>query len=373
MKVIFFANTDWYLFNFRSELAMALCARGDEIVLLSPQNEYAHKLQEMGFHWMEFPMSRSGMNPFSELGVIYRLYRFYRKEKPALVHHFTVKCVLYGSLAAHLSGIKAIVNSVTGLGFIFTGNNFIRKLLRFVVSPVYRMVLRGTSIIFQNPTDRDLFLSMQLVSPESAKLIPGSGVDIDLFHPSKEPLGEPVVLFSGRLLRDKGIFEFVEAARIIRDRNIPARFVLVGDRYDGNPTSISAHQLQTWQEDGVIEYWGWNDQMYKVYPQVNIVCLPSYREGLSKTLIEACASGRAIVTTDVPGCRDVVQHGENGLLVSSKNAIALANAIQELIFSPDIRRQMAIAGRKIAEQKFSSKKIIQETLEVYKTYDFADL
>jgi glycosyltransferase involved in cell wall biosynthesis len=167
------------------------------------------------------------------------------------------------------------------------------------------------------------------------------------------------------LLRDKGILEFIEAARIIRDNKIPARFILAGDLDNGNPTSISAYQLKTWQDEGLVEYWGWNDQMCKVYPQANIVCLPSYREGLSKTLIEACACGRAIVTTDVPGCRDVVRHGENGLLVPAKDAGALANALQELIASPQLRQRMADAGRKLAEQSFSTERIIEDTLSVY--------
>jgi glycosyltransferase involved in cell wall biosynthesis len=371
MKVAFFANTDWYLYNFRLSLAKALRDKGVEVVLLSPQGAYVKRLQEAGFRWVEIPLPRNHANPFASLVTLFSLWSFYRKEKPVLVHHYTTRCVLSGSFAAHLAGIKAIVNSITGLGFVFTDNHLVRKILRSAVLLAYWIVLRKTRLVFQNPSDRGLFLDLKLVAPDSAELVYGSGVDTDLFRPAPEPQGTPVVLFPGRFLRDKGIFEFVEAARIIRD-NITVRFILVGDLYEGNPSSISAQQLQAWQDAGVVEYWGWNDRMYSVYPLVNIVCLPSYREGLSKTLIEACASGRAIVTTDVPGCRDVVVHGKNGLLVPSKNAGALANAIQDLINSPEIRRQMAIAGREMAEQKFSTKKVIQETFEVYKKFDFID-
>jgi glycosyltransferase involved in cell wall biosynthesis len=366
MKVVLFANTDWYLYNFRLSLASALRNKGVEVVLLSPSGEYVKRLRDAGFSWFEIPLSKGKVNLFGDVISLYRLWNLYRKERPTIVHHYTVKCVLYGSCAAHPAGIKAIVNSVTGLGFIFTDNSPIRSILRSVVLLAYRILLRNTRIIFQNPTDRDLFLSLRLVAPESVELIRGSGVDIDLFQPREEPQGVPVVLFPGRFLRDKGVEEFIESARIVNNNGTKARFILAGDLYDGNPSSISARELQSWTDEGVVECWGWSGQMQNIYPMANIVCLPSYREGLSRTLIEACACGRAVVTTDVPGCRDVVRHGENGLLVPPKDPKALAKAILELIRSPDTRRKMAMAGRKIAEQDFSTEQIIRETLDVYR-------
>jgi glycosyltransferase involved in cell wall biosynthesis len=364
MKVVLFANTDWYLYNFRLSLANALRDEGVEVVLVSPGGEYVNRLREAGFRWIEIPLSKG--NPFADIISLIRLWNLYRKERPVVVHHYTVKCVLYGSCAAHLAGTKAIVNSVTGLGFVFTDNSPVRKLLQGVVLLAYRIVLRNTRIIFQNSPDRDFFLSMKLVAPNSAELIRGSGVDIDLFQPKEEPQGMPVVLFPGRFLRDKGIDEFVESARIVNNNGTKARFILAGDLYEGNPSSISARELQSWTDEGVVECWGWSGQMQNIYPLANIVCLPSYREGLSRTLIEACACGRAVVTTDVPGCRDVVRHGENGYLVPPKAPKALAKAILELIKSPGTRRQMAMAGRKIAERDFSTEKIIRETLDVYR-------
>ncbi len=366
MKVILFANTDWYLYNFRLSLAKALHDKGVEVVLVSPGGEYAKRLREAGFRWLEIPLSKGKVNPFVDIISLIRLWNLYRTERPAVVHHYTVKCVLYGSCAAHLAGIKAIVNSVTGLGFVFTDNSPVRRILRGMVLLAYRIVLRNTRIIFQNSSDREFFLSMKLVAPNSVELIRGSGVDIDLFQPREEPQGAPVVLFPGRFLRDKGISEFVESARIVNNNGTKARFVLAGDLYEGNPSSISARELQSWTDEGVIECWGWSGQMQNIYPLANIVCLPSYREGLSRTLIEASACGRAVVTTDVPGCRDVVKHGENGYLVPPKDPKALAKAILELISSPATRRQMAMAGRKIAERDFSTEKIIRETLDVYR-------
>jgi len=336
------------------------------VVLLSPGGEYAKRLREAGFCWREIPLSKGKVNLFADIVSLIQLWNLYRKENPAIVHHYTIKCVVYGSCAAHLAGIKTIVNSVTGLGFIFTDNGQVRRILRSMILLAYRIVLRNTRIIFQNPTDRDLFLSIKLATPDRVELIRGSGVDIDLFQPREEPQGVPVVLFPGRFLRDKGISEFVESARIVNNNGAKARFILAGDLYEGNPSSISARELQSWTNEGVVECWGWSGQMQNIYPLANIVCLPSYREGLSRTLIEACACGRAVVTTDVPGCRDVVKHGENGLLVPPKDPQALAKAILELIKSPGTRRQMALAGRKIAERDFSTEKIIQETLDVYK-------
>jgi glycosyltransferase involved in cell wall biosynthesis len=373
MKVILFANTDWYLYNFRFSLAKALRDKGVEVVLVSPSGEYANRLREADFRWLEIPLSKSKVNPFADIISLIRLWNLYRKERPAVVHHYTVKCVVYGSCAAHLAGIKAIVNSVTGLGFVFTDNSPIRKLLQGVVLFAYRIVLRNTRIIFQNPTDRDLFLSMKLTTPDRVELIRGSGVDIDLFQPRAEPQGMPVVLFPGRFLKDKGIVEFVESARIINNNGVKARFILAGDLYEGNPSSISARELQSWTDERVVEWWGWSGQMQNIYPLANIVCLPSYREGLSRTLVEACACRRAVVTTDVPGCRDVVKHGENGYLVPPKDPGALAKAILELIRFPETRRQMAMAGRKIAERDFSTEKIIRETLDVYRKQGLSTL
>jgi glycosyltransferase involved in cell wall biosynthesis len=363
MKILLFANTDWYLYNFRLPLAKALRARGADVTLLSPPGEYAARLQGEGFRWLAFPFERKGMNPLAELAAILRLRRLYRRERPDLVHHFTVKPVLYGSLAARLAGVPAVVNSITGLGYLFLGKGIGRRLLRTLARTLYRLSLGRTRVIFQNEDDRRAFLDLHLVRPEQADLVPGSGVDMTRFVPASEPDGTPVVLLAARLLWDKGVGEFVEAARQLTVR---ARFVLAGDPDADNPAAVPPEQLRAWQEEGVVEWQGWQDDMPTVLAGANIFCLPSYREGLSKTLAEAAACGRAIVTTDVPGCRDVVAHGVNGLLVEPRNADALAEAISALLADPSLRRKMGAAGRRIAEERFSIEHVVGATLAMYR-------
>jgi glycosyltransferase involved in cell wall biosynthesis len=363
MKIILFANTDWYLYNFRLELAKALRARGDEVVFLSPPGDYVKKITELGFRWLAFPFSRRGMNPLAELGTIFRLWSLYRREKPDLVHHFTIKCVLYGSTAAHLARIPRIINAITGLGYAFNKEN---RLLGTLARLLYRFLLKNTQVIFQNPDDFETFTQAKLLRPEQAHLIRSSGLDLTRFTPQPETKNQPpLVILPARLLKDKGVLEFVAAARLLKKRGVSVRMTLVGDPDLHNPSSVSPQEIQDWLADGVVEAWGWQEKMADAYNASHIVCLPSYREGVPRTLLEAAASGRAIVTTDAPGCREVVRHGVNGLLVPPRDPVALADAIQTLLENPVLRREMAQRGRKIVETEFSSEIVIGKTLEVY--------
>ncbi|PJH75067.1 MAG: glycosyltransferase family 1 protein [Anaerolineae bacterium CG_4_9_14_0_8_um_filter_58_9] len=375
MKIILFANTDWYLYNFRLALAQALRERGDQVTLLSPNGPYAARLQELGFRWIQFPMARRNLNPLLEADTILRLADLYRRERPELVHHFTVKCVLYGSLVSRLLGIRSVVNSVTGLGYVFTegygsppkygGSR--RRWLQRIVKLFYRILLRRTYVIFQNPDDQAIFILNELVDPQRAALIRGSGVDILRFSPRPEEEGLPVVILPARLLWDKGVAEFVQAARLLRAEGVQARFVLVGDSDPENPSSVPLAQIQEWEREAVIEWWGWVEDMAEAYAKAHIVCLPSYREGLPKTLIEAAACGRPIIASDVPGCREVVRLGENGLLVPSHDPFALADAIRLLIKNPTLRQEMGTRGRDIAVKEFPTAQIIAQTLAVYQS------
>lgn len=367
MKILLFANTDWYLYNFRLALALALRARGDEVVLVSPDGAYVSRLQELGFRWIGFPMARRGLNPLTEISTILRLFGLYRREKPDLAHQFTVKCVLYGSIACSLLGIHAVVNSVEGLGYVFTEGIGTRRWLRYLVMLIYRLILPPTWVIFQNPDDRSFFLKNHLVNPKRIIIIRSVGVDIRKFFPRPLLKGPPLVILPARLLWDKGVGEFVTAARQIRNAGLPARFALVGDNDDGNPASVHLAQLQDWEKEGVIEWWGWKENMEAVYEQAAIVCLPSYREGLPKTLIEAAACGRPIITSDVPGCREVVRNGGNGLLVPVRDVGALTKALMDLLQSPNTRSQMGNCGRIIAEKEFSMDLVISQTFAFYKS------
>ncbi len=365
MKILLFANTDWYLYNFRLELAQTLRANGHEVVLVSPGGEYATRLQELGFRWVCLPMTRRGLNPFTEFSAIMRILSLYFHEKPDLVHQFTVKCVIYGSVACFLLGIHSVINSVEGLGYVFTQTEKNRGWLPGFVKFIYWMVLRPTWVIVLNPDDRQFFLMNHLVDPNRIVMIQGSGVDTLKYSPRPETGEIPLTILPARLLWEKGVGEFVEAARLLRKAGIQARFALVGDVDAGNPASVQAAQLQEWEKEGVIELWGMKENMADVYAQASIVCLPSYREGLPKTLIEAASCGRPIVATDVPGCREVVRPGENGLLVEPKNAAGLSEALSYLIRNPDIRTTMGTRAREIAVEQFSATRIIPQILSVY--------
>ncbi|MFH1908787.1 MAG: glycosyltransferase, partial [Chloroflexota bacterium] len=235
VKVLLFANTDWYLYNFRLPLAQALREKGHAVVLLSPPGEYGPRLVGAGFRWISFPLSRRGMNPFSELITLWRLTRLYSCERPDLAHHFTVKCVLYGSIAAKMAGVKGIVNAITGLGYVFIGDEWPVRLLRWLVKGFYRRALSGTQVIFQNPEDQSLFSRNGLVYGKQVTMIPSSGVNIEKYSPSPEPAGTPLVILPARMLWAKGVREFVLASRQLREDGIHARFALIGDTDPANP------------------------------------------------------------------------------------------------------------------------------------------
>lgn len=365
MKVILISNTSWYLYNFRLPLANTLRERGFDLILVSPVDPYTEKLVRLGFTHREFKMDRSGLNPISDFWTFLQLFNIYRSEKPDLVHHFTSKCVLYGSLAAKLSGTNRIVNSMTGMGYVFSGSGFIQRLLQPLVTSLYKMSLQKTQVIFQNVDDKNEFQQTGKLDPTNFFIIRGSGVDLDKFHSNPRPKGTPVVVLAGRMLRDKGIYEFVEAARILKARGVNSRMVLVGGPDPENPTSIPEKQLKLWDESNMIEWWGWKDDMDIIFSSAHIVCLPSYREGLPKSLIEAAASNLPIVTTDVNGCREVVTDGVNGYLVPVGDPSKLAVALEKLIQDPELCQRMGSQSRIIAEENFDIKNVINATLDVY--------
>jgi glycosyltransferase involved in cell wall biosynthesis len=364
-KILLFANTDWYLYNFRLALAKELRHQKHEIVLLSPPGDFQTRLQAQGFTWLPFPLSRQGTNPLSEFGTLLRLFRIYQQVQPNLVHHFTVKPVIYGSLAAHLLRVPAIVNSITGLGHLFIDRSLSTRLLRTLAKGLYRLSLQNTQVIFENPEDCQTFIQNKFIQPEQSHLILGTGVDVEKFQPASKTKSTPLVLFSSRLLATKGLIEFVDAAELLLQKGLKARFAVAGTPDPGNPASIPSSQLDSWKQTSRVEWWGWQDDMTTALAQADIFCLPSYREGIPNALLEACASGLPIVTTDVPGCRDVVKHSVNGLLVPPRNAQALADALETLLNAPALRSTMGQAGRKIAVEQFSSAQIIAQNIEVY--------
>ncbi|MCA9916202.1 MAG: glycosyltransferase family 4 protein, partial [Anaerolineae bacterium] len=289
----------------------------------------------------------------------------YRHLQPDIVHHVTIKPVIYGGFAARIAGVPAVVGAMSGLGYVFIGEGRKSRLLRQVVKPLLRAALGtpNTRMIFQNPDDRERFVQMALLRREQTVVIRGSGVDTAQFSPQPESAGKPIVLFAGRLMRQKGIFEFLEAAKVLHD---VARFVVVGYAEETSPDTVPAQQLQQWEAQGWIEYWGRRDDMPQVFAQSHIVCLPStYGEGVPKVLIEGASCARALVTTDTPGCREICRHEETGLLVPPNDTPALIAAVRRLIDDAALRQQLGIAGRQLVLDAFSLALVTHETLSLY--------
>lgn len=367
-RILLFANTTWYLFNFRAALAVAARKEGHEVVFLSPYDAYVPGIEELGFRWIGLELTRRGLNPLAELKSVIGCASHLRRLRPDLLHNFTIKPVLYGSLAARVAGVPATVNSITGLGYAFVRSGVRGWLLRQLATGMYRWALRGErrKAIFENATDLATFGALGIVRQDQAVVIPGTGVNLDEFRPVPEPAGEPVIVMASRMLWDKGVGDLVEAARLLKHRRVEARILLVGAPDPGNPSSISEDQLRRWSGEGVVEWLGHRTNMGEVYSRSTIVTLPSHREGLPRTLVEAAACARPIVASDVPGCRDVVQHEVSGLLVPPGDPEALAGALQVLLSDAKLRRRMGAMGRRIVEEGLSDETIVRRTLSVYR-------
>jgi glycosyltransferase involved in cell wall biosynthesis len=365
-KVILVANTDWYLYNFRLSLVRSLQQNGYEVTLVSPSGRYVENLSRLGLRHIEWDVSRQSLSPFHEALALRRLLQIYRQERPDLVHHFTIKPVIYGSLAARMAEVPAVVNSITGLGYIFTSNRGDARILKRVALWLYRLAFRHPNCFatFENEQDQVYFLEQRIITAERTEIIQGVGVDPHRFIPSPEPDGDPLIVLPARILWDKGIGEMVEAARILH-KHFNVRVALVGVPDPGNPSSVPLEQIQSWVEEGVIEWWGWQEDMREVFARCHIVVLPSYSEGIPKALLEAAACSKPIVAADIPGCRAIIQDGISGLLVPVKDPRALANAIERLAKDADLRYRMGSAGRQLVLDGFTEEEINAGILKVY--------
>ena len=326
------------------------------------------RIEEAGFPYHPISDTTRSNNPLHELQLIARLYALYRRLQPDIVHHITLRSILYGGVVSLLVRDPAIVNGVTGLGYLFTDDAPTVRAARTLVLGGLWAIRRGRrqTYLFQNPDDERLFRRRGIASGSNSRLIKGSGVDTEQFDQRPESSEGPVVLFPARMLWSKGVQEFVDAARIVKESGHEGRFVLVGDVDADNPAGVPSDQIKRWEEQGIIEWWGYQESMPDVFAQSHIVCLPSkYREGVPKVLIEAASCGRPIVTTDMPGCRDIVQDGENGLLVPPNDAGAVARAIIQLVEDADLRAEMGTRGRALVQAEFSIDHVVEKTVEVY--------
>lgn len=368
-KFALVSNTDWYLYNFRLSLAKTIQDNGDEVLLISPGGEFAGKIKEQGFQWIEWQVGRQSTAPWLEMKAIRNLTKIYKQLQPDLVHHHTIKPVLYGGIAARRAKLPSVVASITGRGYTFSGEGIRPKIIEQIVRPFYSRVLQSDNIqiIFENESDQDYFLEVGFVSSKQSHLIESVGVDPQIFSYIPEPQEPVVILMASRMIWDKGVGVLVEAARLLRKKNLEFRLELVGDPDPGNPTSIPIKQLHVWETENILEWLGWQSDMQSVFSRCHIVVLPSFHEGVPTGLLEAAACGRPIVASDIPGCRTAVIDGKTGLLVAPRQAEPLAAALERLILDADLRGRMGKAGREHVLENFTQQQINQQTLQVYRS------
>lgn len=317
-------------------------------------------------------MVRRSLNPIRELALLRWLRNLMSREDVDLVHGFTIKPAIYGSIAARMQGIPARVNAVAGMGYVFTSDAPLALILRPVIRRLFRFAFDGehTRLILQNPDDQKMFASARLIKPHNIRLIPGSGVDCTRFSPSprvhRDPGAPFRVVLPARLLWDKGVGEYVEAARLLRDRGVLVEFLLAGEPDPGNPASVTEMVIRGWVQEGLVKWLGRVSDMPGLLHSVDAVALPSYREGLPKGLIEAAACSLPLVTTDVPGCREVVTDGQDGLLIPARQALPLAHAIERLASDPELCRRLGEAARRKAVERFDERSVVQQTIAVYR-------
>lgn len=366
-KLLFVVTEDWYFVSHRLPLAVAAIAAGMEVSIATNVSSHAEVIRQAGIKLYPWKLNRGSTGLLAEFKALCGLLKIYWQVRPDIVHQVAIKPVLYGSLLAKLLRIPRVVNALGGMGAIFSDTSGKRGRLRAVVLAGFRSLLnrRGSLLILQNPDDCELMVNGAAIARENIRLIRGAGVDVRVFDVVPEPEGTPLVVLPARMLTDKGVVEFVEAARLLKAQGVQARFALVGGTDECNPASVPPARLKDWVDSGTVEWHGRRDDMPAVYHSATLVCLPSYREGLPKALLEAAACGRAIVATDVPGCREIVRHGENGLLVEVRDVAALAKAMATLLSDTATRQAMGAAGRQMVLQEFSEEKVVADTLEIY--------
>ncbi|MCG8651443.1 MAG: glycosyltransferase family 4 protein [Pirellulales bacterium] len=372
IKICFTANMAWNLANFRLNHMRTLQDLGCEVHAAAPPDRHVDAITAAGITFHPWEIQRRSMNPCSEWISFLKLKRIYRLVRPDLVHHYTVKAVLYGTTAARLAGVPATVNAVTGLPYIVISQNrgVIRRLGRWAAMKWYGWCITSGNAhaVLQNQDDLDLLASFVPQVRQHCTLTPGSGVDLKRFSPTPpadNPV--PVVLFVGRLLREKGFFELIDAVKLLRRQGVRFQFVVCGGIDPGNRSSASQEQSDQWVADGLIDRIERLDDVRPALAAADLVVLPSWREGTPRSLLEAMAMSRPIVTTDVPGCREVVRDEINGKLVPVREPKALADGLGRLIESPELRRQMGRAGRQFAEQRFDERQVIEQNIEAYRT------
>ncbi len=374
--ILFLVTDDWFFLLHRKALAIAARNAGFRVLVATAPGSRVKEIEALDFEYYSLKMRRSSRNPLREMLGLLDLIKLYRHLQPDIVHQVSIKPIIYGSLAAHFAGVPAVVNAVTGLGFVFITGGRRKRILRRLVESAYRLIGKRKQIrfLFENPDDRGHFLEKSIITPEKAVLILGSGVEIERFRPNDVELDlafpvtrPPVVLLAARLLWHKGVEEFVKAARVLREKGVAAEFWLAGMPDMSNPAAVPVSRLLYWHRQGDVRWLGFQDDMPALYQKSAIVCLPTrYREGIPVTLLEAAACGKPLVATDMPGCREIVRPGENGFLVTPGDVSNLATALEKLLVDRQLRVEFGSNGRHMVEKYFSDKKVISDTFTVYR-------
>lgn len=366
-KLIYFVAVDWFFCSHFIDRAKAAKRSGFDVVVVTAIDRHRAEIENAGFRVIELHIDRRSLSLISAFQTIAKLIHIIKKERPDILHQVAIKPILLGGFAARITGVDNVVNAVVGGGYAFTSNSPLMLLLRPFIKLALKLLLNPpkSRVIFENKDDLASFVRARSVRSEAAVLIRGAGVNVEFYYPRLGTNEVPVVVVPARLLWDKGLGEFVAAARWLNRKGVIARFVIVGGEDAGNRASIPRTVLDLWRSEAVVELWGFRSDMPKVLAEADIVCLPSYREGLPKALLEGMAAGLPCVTTDVPGCSEAVVDGKNGLLVPPRDHHALANALHRLIVNRDLRLLMGKCGRKMALEEFSSSIICRQTIQVY--------
>jgi len=358
-------NTTWNIYNFRSGLIQVLQKEGYNVIAISPKDEYAKKLEEIGCKHFHIDIDNKGANPIKDMKLVLDYYKLFKQNNIDLVLGYTIKPNIYGSFASKLANIPIITN-ISGLGTVFLNDNFSSKVAKLL----YKLALKiPKKVFFQNRDDLELFVKLNLVNKNKTRIIPGSGIDTNKFFPTSinKKDGKTKFLLIARLIKDKGVFEYIEAAKIIKEKFPNTEFAILGSFYLQNPTALTKEELKKWEEKQIIKYLGVSDNVKDIISQYDCIVLPSYREGLSRVLLEAASMAKPIITTNVPGCRDVVEDGVNGFLCEVKNSKSLAGAIEKFLTLSDKKRElMGQKGREKVINEFDEKVVINIYLEEIK-------
>lgn len=370
LKIMFVTNDAWFFASHRLPIAERVITDGMEGVVVAQSDDSVQRLTRAGCRFIKWDLAPRGKSPIAELKAVLQLAGIIRREQPDIVHLVTIKPVLYGGLLSRLFSVPVCVYAISGLGAIFSNQGLVERALRTFIKPFYSFATghKNSCIVFQNADNQKLFKQVMNRGAGSTTIIRGSGVDLNQYPYVAEPSGTPVVVMAARLLRDKGITEFVNAATLLKTRGVQANFKIAGGNLgQGNPAEYSEQELAAFSANSSVEMLGHQTDISSLFQGANLVVLPSYHEGLPKVLVEAGACGRAVVTTDVPGCRDAITPGETGLLVPARDSVALADAI-ELLLTDDVKRiSMGKQGRSLVEATMRVESIVDQHLEVYRS------